>query len=70
MGAAILATTGLGWFDTVQDAATAWNSFDKEYLPDPERAARYEEVHAIYKKVYGATAEISHELLDFRRSAK
>ncbi|MGC6332844.1 xylulokinase [Weissella cibaria] len=70
MGAAILAATGLGWFDTVQDAATAWNSFDKEYLPDPERAARYEEVHAIYKKVYGATAEISHELLDFRRSAK
>lgn len=70
MGAAILAATGLGWFDTVQDAAAAWNSFDKEYLPDADRAARYAEIHAIYKQVYGATAEISHELLAFRRSAK
>lgn len=68
MGAAMIAATGLGWFDTVQDAAASFISFGKEYLPNPEHAAQYETVHNIYKKAYAATAEISHDLLDYRRS--
>lgn len=68
MGAAILAATGLGWFESVQDAAAAWNSFDKTYEPIPENVARYAKLHDIYKQVYPATANISHELLAFRRA--
>ncbi|QBO36547.1 xylulokinase [Periweissella cryptocerci] len=68
MGAAMIAAVGLGWFDTVQDAAASFISFGKEYLPDPARAAQYETVHNIYKKAYAATAEISHELMNYRRS--
>ena len=67
MGAAMLAAVGLGWFDSVQDAAKEFTEFGKEYLPDPERAARYEEMHNIYKQVYGQTAELSHQLLAYRR---
>ncbi|GAK31356.1 xylulokinase [Weissella oryzae SG25] len=67
MGAAILAAVGLGWFDSVQEAANTFTEFGKAYLPDPERAAKYAQMHEIYKQVYGQTAELSHQLLDYRR---
>ncbi|TYC48465.1 xylulokinase [Weissella muntiaci] len=68
MGAAILAAVGLGWFKTVQEAAEAFTEFGDAYLPDPARVAQYEQMHTIYKQVYRQTAELSHELMDYRRS--
>ncbi|MDR3189595.1 MAG: xylulokinase [Lactobacillaceae bacterium] len=69
MGAAILAAVGLGWFPSVQEAAENFASFGKEYTPNPENVEKYKQVYAIYKKVYAATAEVSHELMDYRRAA-
>lgn len=68
MGAAMLAAVGLGWFESVQDCAKAFVSFGKEYQPNPENVKKYAEMHRIYKQVYPATAQISHELLNYRRT--
>lgn len=68
MGAAILTDVGLGWFKTVQEAAEAFTEFGDAYLPDSARVAQYEQMHTIYKQVYRQTAELSHELMDYRRS--
>ena len=67
MGAAILAAVGLGWFGSVQEAANKFTSFGKTYEPVPENVAHYCEYYKLYKKVYGQTAELSHELLALRR---
>ena len=67
MGAAILAAVGLGWFGSVQEAANKFTSFGKTYEPVPENVAHYREYYKLYKKVYGQTAELSHELLALRR---
>lgn len=70
LGAAMLAATGLGWFDTVQDVAKEFITLGKTYEPNPQAVKRYEEAHQIYKTVYQATADISHKLLEFRRNEK
>lgn len=67
MGAAMLAAVGLGWFDTVQDCAKEFVHFGKVYEPDAENVKKYREMHQIYKQVYEATKDISHQLLDYRR---
>lgn len=67
LGAAMLAATGLGWFDTVQDAAKSFISFGATYEPIADNVVKYQKVHAAYKKAYAATAEISHDLMNYRR---
>lgn len=67
MGAAILAAVGLGWFDSVAAAAERFASFGETYEPVPENVAKYQQIYAIYRKVYPATAEVSHALMDYRR---
>lgn len=67
MGAAMMAATGLGWFDSLQDCAKTFVHFGKEYRPIPENVKKYKKLHDIYKQVYGQTKQISAELLDFRR---
>ncbi len=67
MGAAILAAVGLGWFESVQDAANTFTSFDKTYEPNPASVAKYDEYYQIYKRIYTQTAALSHDLLALRR---
>lgn len=67
MGAAMMAATGLGWFDSLQDCAETFVHFGKEYQPIPANVAKYQKLHQIYKQVYGQTKQISEDLLDYRR---
>ena len=67
MGAAILAAVGLGWFDSVQEAANTFMSFGQTYEPIPENVAKYHEYYELYKQIYGRTAKLSHDLLALRR---
>ncbi|MGV0168304.1 xylulokinase [Furfurilactobacillus sp. WILCCON 0119] len=70
LGAAMLAAVGLGWFESVAECAETFVQFGAEYQPIPENVAQYEELHALYKKIYAATADVSHELLAFRRGVQ
>ncbi|MDF8374676.1 xylulokinase [Weissella paramesenteroides] len=67
MGAAILAAVGLGWFDSVQEAANTFMSFGQTYEPIPENVAKYHKYYELYKQIYGQTAKLSHDLLALRR---
>ncbi|HEY4399694.1 MAG TPA: xylulokinase [Lactobacillaceae bacterium] len=67
LGAAMLAATGLGWFDTVQDAAQSWLTYGQTYEPVPENVAKYARLYNSYQTIYQATADISHQLLAYRR---
>lgn len=67
MGAAILAAVGLGWFESVEQAAEQFASFGEIYEPNAVNVAKYAQIYKIYKQMYQQTSEISHQLLAYRR---
>lgn len=67
MGAAILAAVGLGWFDSVQDAANTFTNFGKTYEPIAENVTKYQDYYQLYKRIYAQTVDLSHDLLALRR---
>lgn len=66
MGAAMLAAYGCGWFPSLQACAAEFLRPAKRYTPEPAAAARYDELFGIYRKVYGATRDLSRELTGYR----
>ncbi|MHC5268575.1 xylulokinase [Enterococcus sp. LJL98] len=62
LGAAMLAATGLGWFDSLQACSETFVSYRKGATPIPENVAKYQQLYQTYRKVYGATKEICDEL--------
>jgi len=60
----------LGWYESVQDAASQIIKFGTTYYPNSEAVVNYSQVYAIYRKVYAATKEVSHELMAYRRQLK
>lgn len=67
LGAAMIAATGLGWFDSLQDCAKAFVHFGNHYQPQPDAVERYDKLYQIYHQVYGQTKAMSHQLLQWRR---
>ncbi|MEW4372520.1 xylulokinase [Paenibacillus kandeliae] len=66
MGAAMLAAYGSGWFESLEQCASAFLRTSRSYTPDQERAARYDELFQIYQEVYTQTAGLSSKLAAFR----
>lgn len=66
LGAAMIAATGLGWFNSLQDCATRFVKYDKTYLPIPENVTKYKQLYLIYHQVYDSTKELCRELAQFR----
>ncbi len=64
LGAAMLAAIGAGWFENAESAADVFVHYKDEFTPNPENVAAYAKLYALYTKVYGATKDLSHELLD------
>jgi xylulokinase len=52
LGAAMLAATGIGRFDSVREAADAWYRPDVVFAPDLARYAAYRQVYQRYREVY------------------
>ncbi|GAX05353.1 xylulose kinase [Secundilactobacillus pentosiphilus] len=67
MGAAMIAAVGLGWFKNFQECAEKFVHFGKTYLPNPDNAKKYDQLHQIYAQVYDQTKGISQQLLAYRR---
>ncbi|KRO26416.1 xylulose kinase [Lactiplantibacillus fabifermentans DSM 21115] len=68
MGAAMIAATGLGWFDSMEACADTFVHYGKVYQPIAENVTAYADIYRIYQKVYGQTKDLSAELLDYRRT--
>lgn len=62
LGAAILASVGAGIYPSVEQACDAAVRPDKVCAPDSERAAAYEKVYALYKKLYPSLRQHFAEL--------
>ncbi|MFD1884170.1 xylulokinase [Paenibacillus wenxiniae] len=66
MGAAMLAAYGSGWFESLEQCAAAFLRPARSYAPDADRKKRYDELFAIYRDVYTATAELNRRLTRLR----
>ncbi|WGI19388.1 xylulokinase [Latilactobacillus sakei] len=67
LGAAMLATVGLGWFENISECTKVFVHFKDVFLPNQENVKKYQKLHEIYKKIYPNTKEITHELVNYRR---
>jgi xylulokinase len=61
-GAALLAGVAAGLFADVNEAGSRVRLRDEVTEPDPERARRYDELHAVYASLYGTLRGPMHEL--------
>ncbi|MBV7392348.1 xylulokinase [Enterococcus alishanensis] len=61
LGAAMLAALGCGWFNSVNEMIQTFVQYGPSYFPT-ETANVYKKYYVLYKKIYHATKELSHEL--------
>ncbi|KAA0550197.1 xylulokinase [Bacillus sp. BGMRC 2118] len=66
LGAAMLASVGCGWFESLEECAERFIKFDKFYEPIQENVDQYNELFSLYKTVYAHTNDLSKELKKFR----
>jgi sugar (pentulose or hexulose) kinase len=52
VGAAICAGIGIGMFENAQEGSEAMVRVVERYEPDSSKAAKYDEIFAIYKDTY------------------
>lgn len=64
MGAAMLAAVGLGWFESLLACNKAFVAYGDTIYPNSDNIAKYADIYAEYQKVYAATKDISHNLID------
>jgi len=64
LGAALLAGIGVGLYDSFEAAADVARSCNRARFvePDESRAARYDELHALFAELYPATRSLAHAL--------
>lgn len=70
MGAAMIAATGLGWFDSMEACAQTFVHYGQVYEPIAEHVTAYEQVDAVYRQVYPQTKTMSAALMAYRRAEK
>ncbi|AWB44217.1 xylulokinase [Paenibacillus sp. CAA11] len=67
MGAAMLAASGLGWYDSLEAIAEVFLRRANVYRPDAEQSAKYDELYQIYRDIYGSTRGLNERLMNFRQ---
>jgi len=71
LGAAMLAATGAGWYDSPAEAAAAMRgAIAGENLPDPETAETCAPLRELYRELYPSLRGIFARLAAFRRAAR
>lgn len=66
MGAAMLAAYGCGWYTSLEECAARFIRRTRSFVPSAGARERYAKLYSVYRKVYGATRQLSEELLPFR----
>ncbi|WP_131705560.1 xylulokinase [Mycolicibacterium obuense] len=62
LGAAAIALTAVGAYDTLPAAAAAVSTTDAVVTPRPDAAAAYRRLRALYERVYAQTRDLLHTL--------
>lgn len=60
----MLAAVGLGWYESMLDCNKAFVEYGATTQPIAENVAKYRKLYAEYRKIYDATKDISHGLID------
>ncbi|GAB2025797.1 xylulokinase [Lactovum odontotermitis] len=69
LGACMIAAYGCGLYDSLEEVTKVFVHYKSStFVPNPENAEKYEKVYHIWEKMYAATAELSHELVDFNET--
>jgi xylulokinase len=69
VGAAVLAALAVGAYSRREDAVSAMVRIVGRFDPDPQAAARYDELYAVYRQLYPALREVHWRLHDLAQSA-
>jgi xylulokinase len=67
LGAAAIALTALGVYDTLPAAAAAVSTTDAVVAPRPDAAAAYRQLRPVYERVYSQTRDLLHTLHELQR---
>ena len=62
LGAAMIAATGLGWFEDLQACTKEFVHYGKKYIPDPINVDKYQKIYEVYHKVYSQTKNLCYDL--------
>jgi xylulokinase len=66
LGAGMIAAYGAGWYNSITDASEAMaGEHTITVEPDQSRSDSYRELLPIYRKLYGAVAELNHDMVAF-----
>lgn len=63
LGAGMLAAFGVGWYKTINDAASSMARTVKTILPDPQQTAAWAAMSARQEAIYEATAKLHESLI-------
>ena len=71
LGAGMIAGYSAGWFASFDEAAAAMSRITKTVEPDPKLRRTWDELLAIYNRLYPANEKTFNDLVDFAvRAAK
>lgn len=70
MGAAMIAATGLEWYDDIASCVEQFIHKDKIFEPNKECHVAYQNYFEIYKDVYNQTQPITKKLLELTKKSK
>lgn len=62
LGAAMLATVGLGWFKSFEECVEIFVKYNNKILPNESNVDLYEEYFSVYQNIYTQTKELSEEI--------
>lgn len=66
LGACMIAAFGCGFYPTLEEVTKAFVHYQLEtFKPIAKNVAEYEKIYQIWKQVYSATKNLSHQLVDF-----
>jgi len=68
LGAAMCAAVGHGFYKDLSEAADHMVKLDKRYDPIPEHVKQYQELAAIYEKMYAATSKVFPDLNSYQKT--
>ncbi|MCT1576768.1 xylulokinase [Oceanobacillus kimchii] len=66
MGAAMIASVGVGWFNSLADCGDVFIQEEKVYKPIEENVELYHDLFHLYKQVYSSTNKINNQLHKIR----
>ncbi|MYL32157.1 xylulokinase [Pontibacillus yanchengensis] len=66
LGAAILASYGVGWFPTLEDSVNMFVMYGETFYPQLDQVEQYERFYRSFKRIYSDTKAVNEEIKTYR----